>query len=232
MIIGIVKECQKSTISADNKTRNADVVNFTLEGADGFCIYLCAWEENAARVVSLAKQDNVIFLEGVCAKSNSSQFTSDGRNFFLTVRSNARVYLLENNNQDIEADDVEQKPTVYNSIKEVLDGAKHNDLICIDLYLSRNFRYQNKFNSFGITVVRDKYHSLNLTVTSYIETADKPSLYKIGDKLRITANLIIEESGWISLNGNYRKIEKLDEDAAIYRALSRAVSPERLVSCF
>lgn len=59
MIIGIVKECQKSTVSVDNRTRNAEVVNITLEGAKNLPIYLCAWEENVTKVISVAKQDNV-----------------------------------------------------------------------------------------------------------------------------------------------------------------------------
>lgn len=59
MIIGKVNACQKSDVLVENKTRSAEVVNLTLEGANSFLIYLCAWEENVSKVIRIAKQDNV-----------------------------------------------------------------------------------------------------------------------------------------------------------------------------
>lgn len=154
---------------------------------------------------------------------------------------------MENNNKNTEIDGVQQEATYYASIKDVLNAAQHNDLICkrvldfydiylikilfsgIELYLARKFRYQSKFNSFGIAVARDKYHTINLMVTGYFENPeDKPPQYEPGDKLQIVANVIVEESGWVSLNGAYNKIKKVDEDVSIYKALTRATYPGKV----
>lgn len=69
-------------------------------------------------------------------------------------------------------------------------------------------------------------------VTGYFEGADGKEQYQSGDKLRIIANVIIEENGLISLNGHYKKITKLDEDAAIYQTLNRSVSPGKVYVIF
>lgn len=38
--------------------------------------------------------------------------------------------LQNNNNEGLQAEEVEQDPTFYDSIKDVMNGAEHNDLIC------------------------------------------------------------------------------------------------------